>query len=314
MSFKQFKLVQGRGSSSFSSNALQFQTATFRSLIIAKTHLSAFKIALKSVPKLPKGYPVAHRATFLNCLLLVSTEEQPCRSRQIQKVGNEMEKHVRGYVHHAYKSGDLRGESEEIRHDIAQAFSHFTWAHSNGQIIVSDIQGVGLTWTDPQAQGEAGDKAAWLGGAKTGESMPMVPSCHLERGLQQQCVRVHVNSLGSDNFGQCDLGGDGIQSFFASHVNQQRARNLLEAMLSLQDQMLDPRFYQQDSALHRGAWEKQGALSAQPQPLCLLPRSVILLGVVLVGVIYLGKGYIAVPACGGSLAEARRACNQTSPN
>eukprot|EP00983_Pelagomonas_calceolata_P075315 1152956-Pelagomonas_calceolata.AAC.5 len=25
-----------------------------------------------------------------------------------------------------------------------------------------------------------------------------------------------------------------------------------------------------------------------------------------------GKGYIAVPACGGSLAEAKRACNQTS--
>eukprot|EP00983_Pelagomonas_calceolata_P084711 1156410-Pelagomonas_calceolata.AAC.6 len=27
-----------------------------------------------------------------------------------------------------------------------------------------------------------------------------------------------------------------------------------------------------------------------------------------------GKGYIAVPACGGSLTEAKRACNQTSPN
>eukprot|EP00983_Pelagomonas_calceolata_P082162 1155834-Pelagomonas_calceolata.AAC.5 len=27
-----------------------------------------------------------------------------------------------------------------------------------------------------------------------------------------------------------------------------------------------------------------------------------------------GKGYIAVPACGGSLAEAKRACKQTSPN
>eukprot|EP00983_Pelagomonas_calceolata_P100431 1158566-Pelagomonas_calceolata.AAC.6 len=27
-----------------------------------------------------------------------------------------------------------------------------------------------------------------------------------------------------------------------------------------------------------------------------------------------GKGYIAVPACRGSLAEAKRACNQTSPN
>eukprot|EP00983_Pelagomonas_calceolata_P134225 1162037-Pelagomonas_calceolata.AAC.2 len=26
-----------------------------------------------------------------------------------------------------------------------------------------------------------------------------------------------------------------------------------------------------------------------------------------------GKGYIAVPACGGSLAEAKRACNHTSP-
>eukprot|EP00983_Pelagomonas_calceolata_P055076 1143969-Pelagomonas_calceolata.AAC.1 len=26
-----------------------------------------------------------------------------------------------------------------------------------------------------------------------------------------------------------------------------------------------------------------------------------------------GKGYIAVPACGGSLAEAKRACNQNCP-
>eukprot|EP00967_Tisochrysis_lutea_P055589 scaffold69951_cov19-Tisochrysis_lutea.AAC.1 len=27
-----------------------------------------------------------------------------------------------------------------------------------------------------------------------------------------------------------------------------------------------------------------------------------------------GKGYIAAPACGCSLAEAKHACNQTSPN
>jgi hypothetical protein len=34
--------------------------------------------------------------------------------------------------------------------DLAQAYSHFTWEFTSGEIMVADIQGVGNTLTDPQ--------------------------------------------------------------------------------------------------------------------------------------------------------------------
>ena len=34
--------------------------------------------------------------------------------------------------------------------DLAQAYSHFTWEWTSGEIMVVDIQGVGNTLTDPQ--------------------------------------------------------------------------------------------------------------------------------------------------------------------
>lgn len=44
------------------------------------------------------------------------------------------------------------GVSSSDAHDIAtaNAFSHFTYHHSNQQVLVCDIQGVGGTYTDPQ--------------------------------------------------------------------------------------------------------------------------------------------------------------------
>jgi len=42
--------------------------------------------------------------------------------------------------------------AEEAEHEIANAFSHFSWVHSKGRELVCDIQGVGLIWTDPQVR------------------------------------------------------------------------------------------------------------------------------------------------------------------
>jgi len=35
-------------------------------------------------------------------------------------------------------------------HATPEAFSHFTYDHSNGEILIVDLQGVGMTFTDPQ--------------------------------------------------------------------------------------------------------------------------------------------------------------------
>ena len=41
-------------------------------------------------------------------------------------------------------------EASATLSDIALAFSYFTWADSGGALVVCDIQGVGLCFTDPQ--------------------------------------------------------------------------------------------------------------------------------------------------------------------
>jgi len=38
----------------------------------------------------------------------------------------------------------------ELDHEVAAAFSHFSFAHSGGASMVCDLQGVGTTWTDVQ--------------------------------------------------------------------------------------------------------------------------------------------------------------------
>jgi hypothetical protein len=42
--------------------------------------------------------------------------------------------------------------ADAFYHELAHAFSHFTWVQSEGELIVCDIQGVDNAWTDPQVR------------------------------------------------------------------------------------------------------------------------------------------------------------------
>jgi len=56
------------------------------------------------------------------------------------------------YIKYNNNCGFVEGadaEDERVR-DTPQAFSHFTFEHTQGQKIVVDIQGVGDLYTDPQ--------------------------------------------------------------------------------------------------------------------------------------------------------------------
>ncbi|KAF5831931.1 kinase-like domain-containing protein [Dunaliella salina] len=44
----------------------------------------------------------------------------------------------------------MKGSAEELDHEVAAAFTHFSFANSKGTGIVCDLQGVGTTWTDVQ--------------------------------------------------------------------------------------------------------------------------------------------------------------------
>lgn len=66
--------------------------------------------------------------------------------------------------------------------DMATAFSHFTWEFTRGQIMVTDLQGVGGILTDPQIHTLPGPGRGHLGARQTG-----------------------------------DLGEQGMVAFFASH-------------------------------------------------------------------------------------------------
>lgn len=88
----------------------------------------------------------------------------------------QVEQLLRG--HYAKHSNNFGFVSPEDR-NTPQAFSHWTWVHSGGKLLVCDIQGVGDLYTDPQIHSNAG----------------------------------HNNFL----YGRGDMGMEGIQQFFHTH-------------------------------------------------------------------------------------------------
>ena len=63
--------------------------------------------------------------------------------------GNEYEDITLGEGLRRFFCGDV-GAGEADAAGVAAAFSYFTHIDSGGTLVVCDIQGVGLVWTDPQ--------------------------------------------------------------------------------------------------------------------------------------------------------------------
>eukprot|EP00960_Hanusia_phi_P039352 753859-Hanusia_phi.AAC.5 len=83
-----------------------------------------------------------HRIDFLETFVLEMTTEQGMRQLFTA------EKFVQGdYQKHSSNSGFV----QEVHHRMTpHAFSHFSYVHSKGKLMIVDIQGVGDLWTDPQ--------------------------------------------------------------------------------------------------------------------------------------------------------------------
>ena len=64
---------------------------------------------------------------------------------------------VEKYIEGEYKKYNNNWSWSDDKRNTPQAFSHFTFEHSNHQILVCDIQGVGDTWTDPQIHSSDGE-------------------------------------------------------------------------------------------------------------------------------------------------------------
>lgn len=64
------------------------------------------------------------------------------------------------YVKHNNNAGEV--PERRVERNTPQAFSHFTYIHSNRQYVIIDIQGVGDTYTDPQVH-SADQKGFGLG-------------------------------------------------------------------------------------------------------------------------------------------------------
>jgi len=82
------------------------------------------------------------------CFLPVSVYQLRERGGQLVNV----EPFLKGdYVKHNDNDGNV-----ETKDELPQAFSHFSWEASNGQLLIVDIQGVANFYTDPQIHSQDG--------------------------------------------------------------------------------------------------------------------------------------------------------------
>eukprot|EP00656_Telonema_subtile_P040328 TRINITY_DN4538_c0_g1_i1.p1 TRINITY_DN4538_c0_g1~~TRINITY_DN4538_c0_g1_i1.p1 ORF type:complete len:427 (+),score=145.67 TRINITY_DN4538_c0_g1_i1:148-1428(+) len=115
---------------------------------------------------------------YITLIELVDRDEHPlyCVERFIE--GNYVKYNSnRGFVRMDESQG-LSPTHEQYMRRTPQAFSHFTWQESKGELIIVDIQGVGDLYTDPQ---------------------------------------IHTRSPADDESNSANLGVRGMAYFFASH-------------------------------------------------------------------------------------------------
>ncbi|KAJ9448957.1 Eukaryotic elongation factor 2 kinase, partial [Diplonema papillatum] len=83
-----------------------------------------------------------HSVDFIEAYLIAIDGESPGEKPEVYSIEHFLEGK---YVKYNNNSGYCLSHR-----NTPQAFSHFTWAQSNGELMVVDIQGVGDLYTDPQ--------------------------------------------------------------------------------------------------------------------------------------------------------------------
>ncbi|GJQ14004.1 hypothetical protein GpartN1_g5795.t1 [Galdieria partita] len=109
------------------------------------------------------------------------------------------------------KYNDNQGgfQSDSYSAKVANAFSHFSYVASGGELVICDIQGVGECYTDPQIH-----TALVPEFLETFHSLPGLQSpAKMPFEVFQVLRSSNISSLGLGNF-----GWEGLQRFIKSHV------------------------------------------------------------------------------------------------
>ncbi|KAL6765996.1 kinase-like domain-containing protein [Haematococcus lacustris] len=191
--------IVAKGSQMQGSKNQEYQLQVNNALCLqaAKASIDSFNQLLSS----KKAVSVKQAPKFLTCKLLCCGKGNNIKYLAIEP-----------YLEGSYtKFNDNEGyvaalpddAADREAHELAQAFSHWSWVHSGGRELLCDIQGVGARWTDPQVG--AGGCLLLLHGNETAQA----PAEDLVASLQ-------VNSVAT-KYGRKDMGAKGIAAFFGSH-------------------------------------------------------------------------------------------------
>jgi DNA-directed RNA polymerase subunit RPC12/RpoP len=127
---------------------------------------------------LNKSIPSAVDFIFTSYYKLLDCES----SDPMQYFGSEpfiAGEYVKYNNNNGWKNVAFTDKAQAIFSDTAQAFSHYSWQFTYGNLMVVDLQGVNHVLTDPQ---------------------------------------IHTQGDGENKFGEGNLGDDGIAAFFATHT------------------------------------------------------------------------------------------------